>query len=204
MNSFRGTKTTHLLGEAEGICEAISVMIKEPILVVGTPQDLSSMFGTESSRRCFQSSSCGLKLNKRNRDSIMFVITMERCCKLSGFYWSVQKMFQSASGENEEDVLHTRNTKIGERGWGSVKIVRQTSARSAVRHTAPSLLSPQSGMAQKNRSLILMVDSSEVADCGGDSFSEEEQTSPKVFDRLSHKSVFRCLSLSPLHVHSGP
>jgi hypothetical protein len=31
-------------------------------------------------------------------------------------------------------------------------------------------------MAQKNRLLILRVDSSEVADCGGDSFSEEEQT----------------------------
>jgi hypothetical protein len=25
--------------------------------------------------------------------------------------------FRSAFGENEEDILHTRNTKIEERGW---------------------------------------------------------------------------------------
>jgi hypothetical protein len=25
--------------------------------------------------------------------------------------------FQSASGKNEEDILHTRNTKFEERGW---------------------------------------------------------------------------------------
>jgi ABC-type multidrug transport system ATPase subunit len=48
---FHGVKTillcTHLLGEAETLCDTISIMIKGSIVVIGTPQYLSSKFGTE-------------------------------------------------------------------------------------------------------------------------------------------------------------
>jgi len=48
---FRGQKTfmlcTHLLDEAESLCDKISMMINGCVYVVGTPQYLSSRFGTE-------------------------------------------------------------------------------------------------------------------------------------------------------------
>jgi ABC-type multidrug transport system ATPase subunit len=51
INTFRGTKTfmlcTHLLGEAEELCDEISIMIRGSVFVVGTPQFLSAKFGTE-------------------------------------------------------------------------------------------------------------------------------------------------------------
>lgn len=51
VNHYRGQKTfmlcTHLLGEAEALCDTISIMIKGSVFVVGTPQYLSSKFGTE-------------------------------------------------------------------------------------------------------------------------------------------------------------
>ena len=51
VNRYRGQKTfmlcTHLLGEAEALCDTISIMIKGSVFVVGTPQYLSSRFGTE-------------------------------------------------------------------------------------------------------------------------------------------------------------
>ena len=49
--SYRGTKTfmlcTHLLSEAEGLCDVISIMIKGCVYTYGTPQYLSAKFGTE-------------------------------------------------------------------------------------------------------------------------------------------------------------
>jgi ABC-type multidrug transport system ATPase subunit len=51
INSFRGEKTimlcTHLLGEAEELCDMISIMLKGSIYVVGSPSYLSAKFGTE-------------------------------------------------------------------------------------------------------------------------------------------------------------
>jgi ABC-type multidrug transport system ATPase subunit len=51
INSFRGTKTmmlcTHLLAEAEELCESISIMLRGTIYVVGAPAYLSAKFGTE-------------------------------------------------------------------------------------------------------------------------------------------------------------
>jgi ABC-type multidrug transport system ATPase subunit len=51
INSLRGQKTfmlcTHLLGEAETLCDTISIMIRGSIFVVGTPQYLANRFGTE-------------------------------------------------------------------------------------------------------------------------------------------------------------
>ncbi|KAK8892585.1 hypothetical protein M9Y10_029824 [Tritrichomonas musculus] len=51
MNSYRGQKTfmvcTHLLDEAESLCDNLSIMFHGSIYVVGTPQYLSSKFGTE-------------------------------------------------------------------------------------------------------------------------------------------------------------
>jgi ABC-type multidrug transport system ATPase subunit len=48
---LRGERTillyTHLLGEAESLCDTIAIMMKGEIMVVGTPQYLSSRFGTE-------------------------------------------------------------------------------------------------------------------------------------------------------------
>ena len=49
--SSRGTKTfmlcTHLLSEAESLCDVITIMIKGCIYTFGTPQYLSQKFGTE-------------------------------------------------------------------------------------------------------------------------------------------------------------
>jgi ABC-type multidrug transport system ATPase subunit len=51
INSFRGQKTmmlcTHLLAEAEELCDSISIMLKGSIYVVGAPSYLSAKFGTE-------------------------------------------------------------------------------------------------------------------------------------------------------------
>ncbi|OHS97374.1 ABC transporter family protein [Tritrichomonas foetus] len=51
MNGYRGQKTfmlcTHLLDEAESLCDMISIMFHGSVYVVGTPQYLSSKFGTE-------------------------------------------------------------------------------------------------------------------------------------------------------------
>jgi ABC-type multidrug transport system ATPase subunit len=51
INTFRGEKTmmlcTHLLNEAEELCDSISVMLKGSIYVVGSPSYLSAKFGTE-------------------------------------------------------------------------------------------------------------------------------------------------------------
>lgn len=51
LNRFRGQKTfmicTHLLDEAESLCDTISIMFHGSVYVVGTPQYLSSKFGTE-------------------------------------------------------------------------------------------------------------------------------------------------------------
>jgi ABC-type multidrug transport system ATPase subunit len=51
INSFRGEKTimlcTHLLGEAEELCDVISIMLKGSIYVVGSPSYLSAKYGTE-------------------------------------------------------------------------------------------------------------------------------------------------------------
>jgi len=51
INSFKGKKTfmlcTHLLDEAESLCDIISIMFHGCIYVVETPQYLSSKFGTE-------------------------------------------------------------------------------------------------------------------------------------------------------------
>lgn len=48
---YRGQKTfmlcTHLLGEAESLCDMISIMIKGCVYTCGTPQYLSQKFGTE-------------------------------------------------------------------------------------------------------------------------------------------------------------
>jgi ABC-type multidrug transport system ATPase subunit len=38
---------THLLTEAEELCDAISIMLKGSIYVVGTPSALAAKFGTE-------------------------------------------------------------------------------------------------------------------------------------------------------------
>jgi ABC-type multidrug transport system ATPase subunit len=49
--SFRGEKTmmlcTHLLSEAEELCDTISIMLKGSVYVVGSPAYLSAKFGTE-------------------------------------------------------------------------------------------------------------------------------------------------------------
>lgn len=51
ITSFRNQKTfmlcTHLLSEAETLCDNISIMIKGCVYTVGTPQYLSEKFGTE-------------------------------------------------------------------------------------------------------------------------------------------------------------
>jgi ABC-type multidrug transport system ATPase subunit len=51
VNSFRGHKTmmlcTHLLAEAEELCDAISIMLKGSVYIVGSPSYLSAKFGTE-------------------------------------------------------------------------------------------------------------------------------------------------------------
>jgi ABC-type multidrug transport system ATPase subunit len=51
INSFRGEKTmilcTHLLNEAEELCDSIAMMLKGSIYVVGSPAYLSDKFGTE-------------------------------------------------------------------------------------------------------------------------------------------------------------
>jgi len=51
INEFRGQKTfmlcTHLLDEAEFLCDVISIMFHGCVFVVETPQYLSSKFGTE-------------------------------------------------------------------------------------------------------------------------------------------------------------
>lgn len=51
IHEYRGTKTfmlcTHLLDEAEMICDRISMMINGCIYTIGTPQYLTSKFGTE-------------------------------------------------------------------------------------------------------------------------------------------------------------
>jgi ABC-type multidrug transport system ATPase subunit len=51
INSFRGRKTmmlcTHLLSEAEELCDSISIMLKGSIFVVGAASYLSAKFGTE-------------------------------------------------------------------------------------------------------------------------------------------------------------
>lgn len=48
---FRGKKTillcTHLLSEAESLCDTISIMVKGSIYTIGSPQYLSAKFGTE-------------------------------------------------------------------------------------------------------------------------------------------------------------
>ena len=48
---YKGRKTfmlcTHLLGEAESLCDKLSIMVKGSVYTVGTPQYLSSKFGTE-------------------------------------------------------------------------------------------------------------------------------------------------------------
>ena len=49
--SNKGSKTfmlfTHLLSEAEELCDIISIMVKGNVFTVGTPQFLTSNFGTE-------------------------------------------------------------------------------------------------------------------------------------------------------------
>ena len=51
INSYKGQKTfmlcTHLLDEAETLCDNISIMVNGCIFTVGTPQYLSHKFGTE-------------------------------------------------------------------------------------------------------------------------------------------------------------
>jgi ABC-type multidrug transport system ATPase subunit len=51
ITAFRGQKTmmlcTHLLAEAEELCDSLSIMLKGSIYVVGTPSYLSAKFGTE-------------------------------------------------------------------------------------------------------------------------------------------------------------
>jgi ABC-type multidrug transport system ATPase subunit len=51
ISSFKGEKTfmlcTHLLSEAEALCENISIMIKGCVYTVGSPGYLSDKFGTE-------------------------------------------------------------------------------------------------------------------------------------------------------------
>lgn len=51
INEYRGNKTfmlcTHLLDEAEAICDMISIMLKGCVYAVGTPQYLSKTFGKE-------------------------------------------------------------------------------------------------------------------------------------------------------------
>jgi ABC-type multidrug transport system ATPase subunit len=51
ITSFKGEKTfmlcTHLLSEAEALCENISIMIKGCVYTVGSPGYLSDKFGTE-------------------------------------------------------------------------------------------------------------------------------------------------------------
>jgi ABC-type multidrug transport system ATPase subunit len=51
INDHRGKKTfmlcTHLLSEAESLCDMISIMIKGCVYTCGTPQYLSQKFGTE-------------------------------------------------------------------------------------------------------------------------------------------------------------
>jgi ABC-type multidrug transport system ATPase subunit len=48
---LRGERTillcTHLLGEAEALCDTIAIMNRGAIVVVGTPQYLSTKFGRE-------------------------------------------------------------------------------------------------------------------------------------------------------------
>jgi len=50
INEYRGRKTfmltTHLLGEAESLCDRISIMIKGCIYAIGKPEYLSAKFGT--------------------------------------------------------------------------------------------------------------------------------------------------------------
>lgn len=51
INEFKGRKTfmlcTHLLEEAESLCDNISIMLNGSIHTIGTPQYLSNKFGTE-------------------------------------------------------------------------------------------------------------------------------------------------------------
>ena len=51
MNEYRGRKTlmlcTHLLDEAEALCDNIAIMFGGVVYVVGTPQYLTQKFGTE-------------------------------------------------------------------------------------------------------------------------------------------------------------
>jgi ABC-type multidrug transport system ATPase subunit len=51
ITSFKGEKTfmlcTHLLSEAEALCDNISIMIKGCVYTVGSPGYLSDKFGTE-------------------------------------------------------------------------------------------------------------------------------------------------------------
>lgn len=51
ISTFKGEKTfmlcTHLLSEAESLCDEISIMIKGNVYTVGSPQYLSQRFGTE-------------------------------------------------------------------------------------------------------------------------------------------------------------
>jgi len=51
VSRFQGEKTillcTHLLGEAEALCDTISIMAKGCLFTCGTPQYLSAKFGTE-------------------------------------------------------------------------------------------------------------------------------------------------------------
>lgn len=51
IQQYRGQKTfmlcTHLLNEAEALCDSISIMIKGCVYTYGSPQYLSSKFGTE-------------------------------------------------------------------------------------------------------------------------------------------------------------
>ena len=52
ISSFKGEKTfmlcTHLLSEAEALCDMISIMIKGNVYTCGSPQYLSGKFGTEN------------------------------------------------------------------------------------------------------------------------------------------------------------
>lgn len=56
INKYKGQKTymlcTHLLAEAEQLCDEISIMVKGCIFVIGTPQYLSQRFGTEWRVEC--------------------------------------------------------------------------------------------------------------------------------------------------------
>ncbi|EAY17960.1 ABC transporter family protein [Trichomonas vaginalis G3] len=51
INEYRGEKTfmlcTHLLDEAENLCDNISIMLNGCVFTIGTPQYLSNRFGTE-------------------------------------------------------------------------------------------------------------------------------------------------------------